>query len=69
MDAIGRVKLSLLDLPLRRDELLELIPPELRRKPDQGRRTAFPSRCFCRTSVMTALPPEWPTCRRWFSAI
>jgi NAD+ kinase len=27
----SRVKLSLLDLPLRRDQLLELIPPELRR--------------------------------------
>jgi len=30
----SRIKLSLLDLPLRRDQLLELIPPELRRKPD-----------------------------------
>jgi NAD+ kinase len=29
----SRIKLSLLDLPLRRDQLLELIPPELR-KPD-----------------------------------
>jgi NAD+ kinase len=28
----SRVKLSLLDLPLRRDQLLELIPPELRRR-------------------------------------
>jgi NAD+ kinase len=27
----SRIKLSLLDLPLRRDQLLELIPPELRR--------------------------------------
>jgi NAD+ kinase len=27
----SRVKLSLLDLPLRPDQLLELIPPELRR--------------------------------------
>ena len=30
----SRVKLSLLDLPLRRDQLVELIPPELRRKPE-----------------------------------
>ena len=30
----SRIKLSLLDLPLRRDQLLELIPPELRRKPE-----------------------------------
>jgi NAD+ kinase len=28
----SRVKLSLLDLPLRRDQLIELIPPELRRR-------------------------------------
>jgi NAD+ kinase len=28
----SRVKLSLLDLPLRRDQLLELIPPELRHR-------------------------------------
>jgi NAD+ kinase len=27
----SRIKLSLLDLPLRRDQLVELIPPELRR--------------------------------------
>jgi len=30
MPSEGRVKLSLLDLPLRPDQLLELIPPELR---------------------------------------
>jgi NAD+ kinase len=30
----SRIKLSLLDLPLRRDQLVELIPPELRRKPE-----------------------------------
>jgi NAD+ kinase len=28
----SRIKLSLLDLPLRRDQLIELIPPELRRR-------------------------------------
>jgi NAD+ kinase len=28
----SRIKLSLLDLPLRRDQLVELIPPELRRR-------------------------------------
>lgn len=28
----SRIKLSLLDLPVRRDQLLELIPPELRRR-------------------------------------
>ena len=32
----SRVKLSLLDLPLRRDQLLELIPPELRRHAPPG---------------------------------
>jgi len=32
--ARARVKLSLLDLPLRRDQLVELIPEELR---DRGR--------------------------------
>ncbi|GAA0584010.1 NAD(+)/NADH kinase [Paractinoplanes ferrugineus] len=31
----SRIKLSLLDLPLRRDQLLELIPPELRRQGPQ----------------------------------
>ena len=30
----SRVKLSLLDLPLRRDQLIELIPPELRDRAD-----------------------------------
>jgi NAD+ kinase len=30
----SRIKLSLLDLPLRRDQLRELIPPELRRDSD-----------------------------------
>jgi len=35
----GRIKLSLLDLPLRRDQLLELVPVELRERvtgPDDG---------------------------------
>jgi NAD+ kinase len=32
----SRIKLSLLDLPLRRDQLLELIPPELRRHAPPG---------------------------------
>src|SRR5262249_5039221 len=32
----SRVKLSLLDLPLRPDQLLELIPPELRRNASRG---------------------------------
>jgi NAD+ kinase len=32
----SRVKLSLLDLPLRPDQLLELIPPELRRHAETG---------------------------------
>jgi NAD+ kinase len=32
----SRVKLSLLDLPLRRDQLVELIPPELRRQAADG---------------------------------
>jgi NAD+ kinase len=31
----SRIKLSLLDLPLRRDQLLELIPPELRHRAKQ----------------------------------
>jgi len=32
----SRIKLSLLDLPLRRDQLLELVPPNVRRGlPDQ----------------------------------
>ncbi len=32
----SRIKLSLLDLPLRADQLLELIPPELRRNIDES---------------------------------
>ncbi|MFF5288939.1 NAD(+)/NADH kinase [Paractinoplanes globisporus] len=32
----SRIKLSLLDLPVRRDQLLELIPPELRRRAEAG---------------------------------
>jgi len=35
-DRRSRIKLSLLDLPLRRDQLLELIPPELRRHAPPG---------------------------------
>jgi NAD+ kinase len=35
-DRRSRIKLSLLDLPLRRDQLLELIPPELRRHEPPG---------------------------------
>ncbi|GAA4203284.1 NAD(+)/NADH kinase [Streptosporangium oxazolinicum] len=41
----SRVKLSLLDLPLRPDQLLELIPPELRRRAEAatgGRRATTP---------------------------
>jgi len=34
----SRVRLSLLDLPLRPDQLLELIPPDLRRHADEVRR-------------------------------
>jgi len=33
----SRVKLSLLDLPLRRDQLLELVPEQLRREGLAGR--------------------------------
>ena len=36
----SRVKLSLLDLPLRPDQLLELIPPELRRNAEEAVRAA-----------------------------
>ena len=36
----SRVKLSLLDLPLRPDQLLELIPPELRRNAEAAVRAA-----------------------------
>ncbi len=38
----SRVKLSLLDLPLRPDQLLELIPPEMRRDAEAIRRTGTP---------------------------
>jgi hypothetical protein len=39
----SRVKLSLLDLPLRRDQLLELIPAELRQEAELNARRLGPA--------------------------
>ena len=55
-----RVKLSLLDLPLRPDQLLELVPPQLRERAEQFRAEQLKAGRFGGGSNPSPTPPDAP---------